>query len=416
MTAICTGPTSGGGTNSVVPYWGNGTVFKISPDGRLTTLYSFGGGDDGAQPIAALFQGINGNFYGTTRYGGTNGLGTVFRINSNGVLTSLWSFTGANGGASPNTALVQGSDGYFYGTTAGNDLAIGVYNPSTVFRISTNGALATLYSFGNGDGWLTPESGLVEGPDGNLYGTIQNGGTNDWGFVFKITTNGLLTTLYSFSGGSDGGSPSGNLVQGSDGSIYGTTPFYGTNGGGGTLFKITTNGFLTTWYSFTNSHDGASPGGLVQGNDGYFYGTTSDGGANGYGTFFRISPNGALTSLYSFTGKSDGGYPYGGLVQASDGNFYGTSGGGQTGAGTVFRLSIVPTAPAFQGVVFTNGALTMTWSTEAGGRYQLQYNTDLSSSSWVNLGSATTATGATLSTTDSVTNAPRRFYRVTLLP
>jgi uncharacterized repeat protein (TIGR03803 family) len=162
----------------------------------------------------------------------------------------------------------------------------------------------------------------------------------------------------------------------------------------------------------------------VQASDGYFYGTTYSGGNFAscsdctrpdtvtLGTVFRISTNGSLTTLYSFMDTDDGAFPYAGLVHGSDGSFYGTTyGGGQFNFGTVFRLTIVP---EFQAVTLTNSTLSLTWSTEAGGRYQLQYNSDLSSSNWISLGSAFTATGATLSTTDSVTNAQQRFYRLVL--
>jgi uncharacterized repeat protein (TIGR03803 family) len=124
----------------------------------------------------------------------------------------------------------------------------------------------------------------------------------------------------------------------------------------------------------------------------------------------------ALTTLHSFNGN-DGANPLAGLVQGSDGSFYGTTyGGGAGGAGTVFRLTVTPAAPVFQPVRLTNGTLTLTWSTEAGGTYQLHYNSDLGSTNWTNLGSAATAAGATLSATDPVTNGPTRFYRVVLLP
>jgi uncharacterized repeat protein (TIGR03803 family) len=212
-------------------------------------------------------------------------------------------------------------------------------------------------------------------------------------------------------------------VQGSDGNFYGTTEAGGTNEVG-TVFQISTGGTLTSLYSFIGTNDGANPeAGLALGSDGYFYGTTEAGGAytdqngEGYGTVFKISTNGTLTSLYSFTGGNDGAYPYAGLVQGSDGSFYGTTeGGGQGGAGTVFRLTVGPAAPVFQAVTLNDGTLTLTWSTEAGGMYQLQYNSGLGSSGWNNLGSPIPATGATLSVNETVANGPPRFYRVELLP
>ncbi len=233
--------------------------------------------------------------------------------------------------------------------------------------------------------------------------------------MFRITTNGALTGLHSFTG-YDGAFPSG-LVQGRDGYFYGTTQ---GGRGYGSVFKISTNGDLTSLYSFTGTNDGASPNaGLVQGSDGYFYGTTQYGGTvsasiGGFGTVFRISTNGALTTLHLFTGGNDGANPQAALLQGSDGSFYGTtSTGGAGGVGTVFRLTIVP---EFQAVTLTNSTLSLTWTTEAGATYQLQYASDLSSSNWINLSGPVTATGATLSTTDSLTNGPQRFYRLMLSP
>ena len=172
---------------------------------------------------------------------------------------------------------------------------------------------------------------------------------------------------------------------------------------------------LTTLHSFEALTNGAYPAaGLVQGSDGYFYGTTSGGLSSGYGygTVFKINTNGELTTLYSFSGGNDGADPVAGLVQGSDGSFYGTTEyGGEGGAGAVFRLTI---EPEFQAVTLIGGSLNLTWSTEAGGTYQLQYTSDLSLTNWTNLGSPVTATAAILNTTDSVTNAPRRFYRLAL--
>jgi uncharacterized repeat protein (TIGR03803 family) len=417
-----------------------GSVFKISTDGALTTLCSFSEtGDDGANPKANLVQASDGNFYGTTYYGGTVERGAVFKISTNGVLRRLYSFTGTNDGANPQAALVQGSDGNFYGTTEYGGPTNYPYNASaaaygygTVFKIGPNGALTTLHSFtGTNDGAL-PKAGLVQASDGNLYGTTSGGGTYGGlsygpsgspslgaGTVFKISTNGELTTLYSFTGGDDGGQPQAELVQGSDGYLYGTTFAGGTNGWFyGTVFKISTIGVLTSLHSFTSFDDGnGPPAGLVQGSDGNFYGATYGGGATGNGAVFKISTNGTLTTLYSFTGLNDGADPQAGLVQGRDGSFYGTTYyGGAGGAGTVFRLTVVPAAPEFQAVTLTNGALRLTWSTEAGGVYQLQSNSELTSSNWANVGAAATAGGATLSATDSVANGPRRFYRLVLLP
>jgi uncharacterized repeat protein (TIGR03803 family) len=398
------GTTENGGANNA------GSVFRMSTNGALTTLYSFSGGKDGGNPYSGLVQGSDGYLYGTTEYGGgynQNGysLGTVFKISTTGVLTSLYSFTGGNDGGNPN-GLVQGSDDNFYGTTAG----------STVFKISTNGTLTSLYSLHSFTGHFGP-NGLAQGSDGNLYVTAGIGGTNGgYGIMFKISTNGALTSLYSFNG-TNGAFPNG-LVQGSDGNLYGTTVQGGTNGGYGTVFQINPNGALASLYSFSYNDVGFNPSAvLVQGSDGNLYGTTVNSSVLHYaGTVFRISTNGALSTLYSFTNGVDGGEPNG-LVQGRDGSFYGTTQfGGAGGYGTFFRLTMVSAATVFQSVALTNGTLSLTWSTEAGGTYQLQYNSDLSSSNWASLGSALTATGATLSVTDSVTNGPQRFYRLVLLP
>jgi uncharacterized repeat protein (TIGR03803 family) len=310
-----------------------GSVFKITPSGTLTALHDFSS-TDGATAFAGLVQGSDGNFYGTTTYGGGSNDGTVFKITPTGTLTTLHSFSGTDG-SNPYGSLAQGSDGNFYGTTVR-----GPNGNGTVFEITPGGTLTNLYSFSGGDG-STPVAGLVLGSDGNFYGINSGGGASNDGTVFKITTSGALTTLHSFNG-TDGANPYASLAQGSDGNFYGTT-IYGGTSNYGTVFKITPSGTLTTLYSFS----GADPyvyGGLVQGSDGNFYGTTYLGGTYDVGTVFSITPSGTLTSLYSFTDSftsvPDGEAPMAGLVQGSSGSFYGTTTyGGGCGGGTIFEIT-----------------------------------------------------------------------------
>jgi len=224
----------------------HGTVFKITPGGTLTTLHTFNG-TDGDNPQAGLIQATDGNFYGTTASGGTSnncggGCGTVFKITSGGVLTRLHSFS-VTDGFNVVAGLVQGSDGNFYGTTAGGGTgACG--NGGTVFKITPSGSLTTLYNFGNQPSCASgyqPRAGLVQGRDGNFYGTTSGGGAHNQGAVFAITPGGTLTTLYSFcaqTGCADGTTPVAALIQASDGNFYGTTYNGGGNNNSGTVFKL----------------------------------------------------------------------------------------------------------------------------------------------------------------------------------
>jgi uncharacterized repeat protein (TIGR03803 family) len=332
------GTTSHGGTGS------NGTVFKTTPAGIETVLYSFAGGTtDGRTPNAALIPGSDGNFYGTTSDGGMSYLGTVFKITPAGVETVLYSFAGGTtDGRVPNAALILGSDGNFYGTTSGGGpTGAGIpFGTGTVFKITPAGVETVLHLFAGGatDGSI-PNATLIPGSDGNFYGTTSSGGAGSSGSLVKITLAGTETVVYSFNTGPEGQNPVG-LIQGGDGNFYGTTSKGGTKNLG-TVFEITSAGVETMLYSFAGGTDGSSPSALIQGSDGNFYGTTSNGGTNGYGTVFKITPAGIETVLYSFAGgTTDGGFPAAALIQGSDGNFYGTTqAGGTSNSGTVFKVT-----------------------------------------------------------------------------
>jgi len=215
---------------------------------------------------------------------------------------------------------MQGTDGILYGTT----LYGGAYYDGTVFRITTNGALTNLVSFNYTNG-AYPYAGLAQGADGNFYGTTSDGGANGDGTVFRMTANGALMTLAAFNYTNNGAYPYGALVRGTDGNFYGTTSSGGTNGyGNGTAFRITTNGLLTSLASF-NYPEGYYPyAGLVQGADGSFYGTTEYGGRSDKGTIFKMTSDGTLGTLRSFAG-TNGAAPQAALVQGADGNLYGTT-------------------------------------------------------------------------------------------
>ena len=364
------GSTEGGGAA------GLGSVFKITPDGALTTLHSFCtqvGCVDQQTPMGNLSQDVDGNLYGTT-LGGPTQCGTIFKITPAGRFGTIFTFCAGerNDGSNPEAGLTLGSDGDFYGTTT-----FGWTNSrGTIFKMTPMGTLMTLYDFcaqANCTDGSYPDGGVVQASDGNFYGTTYLGGANNLGSVFKVTPAGALTTLYSFCSQAncvDGDYPTAISVEAPDGSLYGLTLFGGTSrehcqygppsGGCGTVFKITPEGKLTTVHSFCSlplCADGYEPvGALTAGSDGYLYGTTEFGGATascvvpmnvrGCGTVFRASLSGDLITLHDFDG-SDGVSPAASLAQSTNGIFYGTAiNGGASGScpenadgcGTVFSL------------------------------------------------------------------------------
>jgi len=327
------GTTLGGGAN------GAGTVFKMTPAGTVTTLYSFcslANCADGAEPYGGIVLAGDGNFYGTTFQGGAaDGIsGTVFKITRSGKLTTLHSFNGTDG-ARPNAPLIQAANGELYGITENG----GPSNSGTFFKITTGGALTTLYNF---TGALL-NAPLVQGTDGNFYSTSEWGGANGYGMIFKLTPRGSFSILHSFLS-TDGSAPAGGLLRALDGDLYGTTYGGGSNNscenGCGTVFKISLAGALTTLHNF-DSTDGSNPiAALIQATDHNFYGTTYGGGtAGGWGTVFKITPAGKVTTLHSFSG-TDGAQPYGPVSQDTSGNLYGTATNGTSTApdGTAFLV------------------------------------------------------------------------------
>lgn len=317
---------------------------------------------DGKTPVASAIQAADGNYYGTTLAGGANNFGSIYKMTPNGTLATVYSFTGAGDGGFPASALIQGSDGDLYGTT------IGTYSGTTsgaqfgtIFKLTTSGTLTTLYTFGSSANTGSyPQPALVQGSDGSFYGVAPGGGSSSTpGFVYKITSAGSLTTLYTFCNATnctDGYEPTGTLVQGTDGNFYGVT-YWGGSGvsASGTVFRISSSGSFTSLYSFCKTQssdctDGTNPqGGLVQAADGNLYGSTVNGGGftgvvDG-GTFFRITPSGTLTTLVDgFFCAGTGCYPSNTFTLGSDGNLYSVfNNGGNEGpyilGGTFYELT-----------------------------------------------------------------------------
>jgi uncharacterized repeat protein (TIGR03803 family) len=326
-----------------------GTVFKVTPSGQITSLYSFCsqvGCRDGVRPMTPLTLATNGNFYGTTLTGATSG--TIFEITPNGKLTTLHGFcslTNCADGSGPQGSIIQGVDGNLYGTAEQG----GTNGGGTIFKITLAGSFSVLYNFCSlancADGEL-PMGALALAPNGDIVGTTSLGGANRLGTVFDLSLSGQLSTLYSFpSAGVIGGNIANGVILGTDGSFYGTT-FAGGKNDEGAIFRLSRSGHVRA-YSFCAQQicaDGAEPtSALVQGTDGNFYGTTT-GADTLIGNIFQITPAGVFTSLYTFC--SDGATPFAGLVQGTNGNFYGvTDGGGNNsacvaGCGAIYSLSM----------------------------------------------------------------------------
>lgn len=343
-----------------------GAATQSSQAQTFTVLYSFTGAPDGANPVGNLMQDAEGNLYGTTLLGGNSNsdcfshhtCGTVFKVDTSGTETVLYSFNGPPDGDYPYAGLVQDAKGNLYGTTVGG----GASGTGTVFKLDPGGKETVLLSFGGyrgADGAL-PYAGLIRDKKGNMYGDTYNGGAHLGGVVFKLDPTGKETVLYRFPGAPNGASPLATLTRDAAGNLYGTT-----YGGGlddchshspcGTVFKITKSGKESVLYKFGGHPDGHKPAEttLVRDAAGNLYGTTPTGGGScGFttldcGVVFKVDTTGKETVLYTFcpaVGCADGAEPNFGLVQDAEGNLYGTTAlGGSCGSygygcGVVFKL------------------------------------------------------------------------------
>jgi len=387
---------------------GVGTVFRINVDGTgYANLYNFSNQPDGATPVASLIQGNDGMLYGTTYSGGSNSDGTIFKINTNGnAYLTLWRFTNSPDGANPQGDLVQGTDGILYGTTQSG----GIAHQGTVFKIMSDGSgYAVMHSFTNVPDGAVPFAGLLQGKDGRLYGTTAQGGYPGNGTVFVINTSGGgYSVLYKFGFLPDGNSPEAPLMQASNSLLYGTTVSGGTNGFG-TVFVMDTNGQnYRQIYAFSGSPDGANPyyARLLQAADGSLYGTTVWGGNTNAGTAYKINPGGSGYSvLHHFGWPGDGANPFAGLADNGAGVFYGvTLGGGTNGFGTIFELAELPTLKINLSV--PSVIVTVTGYTNEA--CHLSASTNLMN--WLTLGGLVLTNGSA-QWADTAT-LPFRFYRV----
>jgi uncharacterized repeat protein (TIGR03803 family) len=310
-----------------------GTVFRIAPDGTETDLHVFGAFDgDGELPEDAVTIDAVGNLYGTTVDGGASGLGTVFEIAPDGAETLLHSFSGMV--ANPYGGLLLDKKGNLVGTT---NLYAG-----TVFKLTAGGKFKVIYTFDGYPDGSNPLDTLISDRSGNLYGTLELGGPYDGynGTIFELSSQHVATTLYAFSGTSDGCNPGSRLLRDKSGNLYGTASGSAdeTSCGLGTVFKLAPGGTLTVLHSFSGS-DGEYPfADVISDKKGNLYGTTFGGGSEGCGVVFAIAPDGSYRVLHDFQGASDGCGPIGGLLLLN-GALYGTAAfDGQYGYGIVFRI------------------------------------------------------------------------------
>jgi len=323
---------------------GYGVVFKLDTAGNETVLYSFAGGSDGANPVAGLTADSSGNLYGTTEVGGPSGVGTVFQLSKSGKETVLYSFTGGSDGCYPTGGLLRDKAGNFYGT-ASECGGTGKYG--TVFKLSKNRQFTVLHGFagGSSDGRFPQFTTVLMDKAGNIYGVTEQGGRADSGVVYKLSKTGKIKLFYSFGGGTDGCDVFGIPVMDKQGNLYGTANACGPYHFG-IVWKVSQKGKETVLHSFAGgSSDGSEPvAGVIMDAKGNLYGDTYQGGSYNLGTVYRLDKKGTLTLLHTFSG-SDGSYLYAGLLRDAAGNLYSTTLYGGSGhgcnnsCGTVWQIT-----------------------------------------------------------------------------
>jgi len=270
---------------------GAGVVYKVATTGQETILYSFTGGADGANPYARVIFDSAGNLYGTTVNGGAAGAGVVYKVATTGQETVLYSFKGGTDGGGPSAGVIRDSAGNLYGTTYyGGTADFGV-----IYKLDTTGHETVLYSLPRVAEWGPgTNSGVVRDSAGNLYGTTAYGGASGAGVVYKVATTGQETVLYSFTGGADGANPYAGVILDSVGNLYGTSEGGGTasgESGYGVVFELNATGTETVLHAFTGTPDGAKPySGVIRDSAGDLYGTTYSGGKATTGVVFKLKP------------------------------------------------------------------------------------------------------------------------------
>lgn len=370
----------------------------MSPAGALTTLHDFNRDTDGANPTS-LIVGQNGDLFGVTMANA----GSIFRISTAGAFQTLYTFASEDVGLPEG--LTKGFDGNLYAAVSGG----GVNNRGAILRITPEGSASVIHSFTASTDGSSPCGVLAQDSAGALYGITRSGGSRSNGTIYKVTPEGVFTVLFNFSGNPMEKTPTGSLVLGADGSIYGVTTEAG-NYGTGTVYRFIPGGVLTTIYSFPGPSGAVAK--LTRTNEGKIFGTRPRGGTANAGILFQVA-NGTLTTLYNFTGNMDGGIP-GALMEGSDGRLYGSTaaGGGSLNLGTMFAITLPRIA--INGLLRQSNGFTLTGIAAPNTNYSVSSTDDLAQT-FVARATITTDGDGRFYYFDAVSpSVKQRFYRVSV--